>query len=98
MSVFVSKAYWTIWTDILPTEKEKRILLGIALEIAVKMVFINFIYTFGVESYLQIFGGPVGARLTMCASRLVMQDWHEHFNIRLKKSHLFEKLRGFLCR
>ena len=39
-------------------------------------------------------GGVIGARLTMCASRLVMQDWHENFVMRLKQSKLFEKLGG----
>ena len=79
-----------IWPTLLPTERETRMLIGIALEIAVKMVFTNFIYTFGGESYLQGFGGPIGARLTMCASRLVMQDWHENFVLRLKQSKLFD--------
>ena len=25
-------------------------------------------------------GGPIGARVTMCAARLVMQDWGEKYN------------------
>ena len=83
-----------VWPAVMPTERETRKLIGMALEIAVKMVFTNFIYTFGGESYLQGFGGPIGARLTMAASRLVMQDWHEHFILRLKESKLFEKLGG----
>jgi len=58
------------------------------------MVFTNFIYTFGGENYIQGFGGPIGARLTMCASRLVMHDWHENFVMRLKQSKFFEKLGG----
>jgi len=83
-----------IWPEELPNEKETRILIGIALEIAVKMVFNNFIYTFGGESFLQSFGGPIGARITMCVSRLVMQDWHEQFITRLRESKLFERLGG----
>ena len=81
-----------IWPDKLPNVKETKALIGIALEIAVKLVFTNFVYTFGGENYLQSFGGPIGARLTMCASRLVMQDWHENFILRLKQSKIFEKL------
>ena len=83
-----------IWPETLPTVRETKILIGIALEIAVKLIFNNFVYTFGGESYLQSFGGPIGARITMCDSRLVMQDWHEHFVERLKRSKLFEKLGG----
>ena len=30
----------------------------------------------------------------MCVSRLVMQDWHENFTIRLKASKIFEHLGG----
>ena len=65
-----------VWPEAVPTVRETKILIGIALEIAVKMVFTNFVYTFGGESFLQSFGGPIGARLTMCAARLVLQDWH----------------------
>ena len=83
-----------VWPDTIPTIREIKIMIGIALEIAVKLVFTNFVYTFGGESFLQGFGGPIGARLTMCASRLVMQDWHENFTMRLKQSKIFERLGG----
>ena len=49
------------------------------LEIAVSFFFDNFVYTFGEKSILQCGGGPIGARLTMCVSRLTMQDWWEQF-------------------
>ena len=48
-----------IWPEILPTVRETKLLIGIALEIAVKMVFTNFIYTFGGESYLRKARGPI---------------------------------------
>ena len=83
-----------VWPNETPTEKDMKELIGIALEIAVKLVFQNFIYTFGGNSFVQSFGGPIGARLTMCVSRLVMQDWHENFVLRLKESKLFEHLGG----
>ena len=57
-----------------PTEKEKRIMHGRVAEIGVRTVFRNFIYTFGGHVFLQKSGGPIGARVTMAASRLVMQD------------------------
>ena len=53
--------------------------MAIMLEISVSFFFDNFIYTFGGKEYLQCSGGPIGARLTMCISRLMMQDWWEKF-------------------
>ena len=64
------------------------------MEVAVGFFFKNFTYTFGGKKYLHLTGGPIGARLTMCVSRLVMQDWHENFIPRLKASKLFEHLGG----
>ena len=34
------------WPENLPTVRKTKILIGIALEILVKMIFSNFIYTF----------------------------------------------------
>ena len=44
------------------------------------MVFENFTYKFGGQYYKQMEGGPIGARLTMCAARLVMMQWAEEYN------------------
>ena len=46
-------------------------------EIGVRTVFENFTYKFGGKFYKQMEGGPIGARLTMCAARLVMMQWAE---------------------
>ena len=39
-----------------------------------------------------MFGGPIGARLTMCVAQLVMQQWREEYSMILKKSNLKELL------
>ena len=53
-----------------------------------RFFFENFVYTFGNKTFLQSTGGPIGARLTMCIARLVMQEWWEKFARILKKSNL----------
>jgi hypothetical protein len=62
-----------------PTMSEKRQLMGVVAEIGVRVLFENFVYTFAGQEYLQTGGGPIGARVTMAASRLVMQDWGETY-------------------
>ena len=84
------KSNWE-WPN-LPLNKEKiKILMGRALEISIKFFFNNFCYTFGGDLYTQVFGGPIGARLTMCAARIVMQQWREEYRELLDKSNLKEK-------
>ena len=39
------------------------------------MIFDNFCYQFEAKLYQQQSGGPIGARVTMCAARMVMQHW-----------------------
>ena len=46
-------------------------------EIGVRTIFQNFIYSFGGHNFIQMLGGPIGARVTMAAAKLVMQDWAE---------------------
>ena len=43
---------------------------------------------------MQTEGGPIGARLTMCVARLVLQEWHDKFAEILDKSGLREYLKG----
>jgi hypothetical protein len=71
-----------------PTEYQKRILLCRMAEIAVRVVWTNFCYEFGGEIYLQMEGGPIGARITMAASRLVMQEWAEGYRDILDRSEV----------
>ena len=67
-------------------------MIGVALEIAIVFFFKNFTYTFGGKLYVQTSGGPIGARLTMCAARLVLQQWREDFKVILEKAEIKEKL------
>ena len=57
------------------TEDQLLEIVGRCLEIAIRTVFENFTYNFGGKIYLQKEGGPIGNRLTMACSRVVMQDW-----------------------
>ena len=57
-------------------------------EIGTRAIFENFLYTFGGKAYQQSCGGPIGARVTMCAARLVMQDWGERYRQILESSSL----------
>ena len=66
-----------VWPSELPTEKEDILLIGIALAIA--------LYAFVGKRFLQCFGDPIGVKLTMCISRLVMQDWHENFTLQTRE-------------
>ena len=42
--------------------------MGAAIEIATVFFFKNFVYTFGGKLYVQMSGGSIGTRLTMCAA------------------------------
>ena len=81
------KSSW-IWPELKPTEKETKLLMAAMLEISVKFFFDNFVYSFGGENYVQGSGGPIGARITMCISRLVMQEWWEEFKAILDASNI----------
>ena len=39
-----------------------------------------------------MFGGPIGARLTMCVAKLVLQEWKEKYNVILNEAAIEEKL------
>ena len=64
------------------------------MELAVVFFFVNFCYTFGGKKYIQVDGGPIGARLTMAVARIIMQDWKDNFNLVLKDSNIIELLSG----
>ena len=68
--------------------------MAILLEITVNSFFRSFVYTYGGEYFIQGDGGPIGARLTMCVARLVLQDWYESFRAILDQSKIGEHLRG----
>ena len=67
-----------------PTEEEEKEIAGRVAEIGMRTVFKNFTYKFWGSSYRQRSGGPIGARVTMAASRLVMQDWGSTYRVSLE--------------
>ena len=87
------KSSW-LWPEREPTASETRKLMAIMLEISVVFFFEHFVYTFGGENLLQSKGGPIGARITMCIAKLVMQDWWDSFENILKKSSIQQLLRS----
>ena len=58
-----------------PTPTQRRQIISRCCEIGVRVIFENFTYKFGKNWYRQASGGPIGARVTMVAARLVMSDW-----------------------
>ena len=81
----IVKSSW-VWPKNEPTKAEIRTLMAIMLELSIGFFFDNFTYCFGGDIYLQGSGGPIGARLTMAISRLVMQQWWDDFSVILPKS------------
>ena len=80
-------SYW-VWPDREPTERHRQMMMARAAEIGTRTIFENFMFTFGGKNYLQTKGGPIGARVTMCAARLVMEDWGKRYTIILLNSGL----------
>ena len=68
------------------TELEKRKIRARVAEIGVRVLFENFTYRWGGDTYKQSSGGPIGCRVTMAVSRLVMQDWAENYREVLDRS------------
>ena len=65
---------WT-FPAVEPTNLEKKEMRGIMCEIGVRILWEKFSYRFGQKIYHQQSGGPIGARITMACSGLVMQQW-----------------------
>ena len=80
-------AQWT-FPAAKPTELERKEMIGRCAEIAVRAIFKNFCYSFGGKLYRQRSGGPIGLRITMACSRLVMQEWGERYESILIKADL----------
>ena len=58
-----------------PSEQQIREIQARCAEIATRFLFSNFCYKFQGKTYLQSKGGPIGARVTMAAARIVMSEW-----------------------
>ena len=76
---------WT-FPKIQPTERQNKVLEAKMAQIGVRTIFTNFMYEFGGEKFIQGSGGPIGARVTMAAARLVMQEWSEAYRKILEDS------------
>ena len=73
--------------------REQRMeIVGRCLEIAMRVVFENFSYMFGGKTFLQEEGGPIGNRLTMACSRVVMTEWGEKYLDILNKAGIVTTL------
>ena len=83
-----------LYSPITPTLAETRLIQGHVAEIGTRMIFQNFVYQFGAKAFHQQQGGPIGARVTMCASRMVMQHWARGYQAILLKAGLRIPLLG----
>ena len=70
-----------MWPDSEPTARHEQLMVARAAEIGTRTLFENFMFSFGGKNYLQAKGGPIGARVTMCAARLVMEDWGQRYTL-----------------
>jgi hypothetical protein len=77
-----------VYPPFTPTLKETRLIQGHVAEIGVRTLFDNFAYQFGGTAFHQQHGGPIGARVTMCAARMVMQHWARGYSGILIKAGL----------
>ena len=68
--------------------EEQSLLLGKALEIAVKTLFTTHLYQFGGKIYHQISGSPIGTRFSMSTSRVVMGKWDIELSNIMKKENI----------
>ena len=71
-----------------PSQEEEKELVSLVLEIAVRVLWENYCYDFGGQTFLQKEGGPIGQRPTMAASRIVMQDFFENYERVLLSANL----------
>ena len=71
-----------------PPEEVLRELIGMVAEVGIRILWSNYCYDFGGETYIQEEGGPIGQRPTMAASRLVVEDFFECYEEILKKAEL----------
>ena len=88
-----SRYKWSSQLEILSNQTARK-LMGFAMEIAVIFFFRNFTYTFGGDIFVQMFGGPIGARITMAVAKLVMQQWKNDYDKILERSGIQEWLSG----
>ena len=81
-----------VFPEIEPSEKQEKLAVAIVAEIAIKIIFKNFSYTFGGKTYLQKSGGPIGVRATGAVAQLVMENWARTYREILENSGVIVKL------
>ena len=87
---------WT-YPPVTPTPQQRKQIIGHVAEIGTRTIFENFCYQFGGKAYHQQEGGPIGARVTMCAARMVMQHWaREYTNILLQAGLRIPLMTGYV--
>ena len=64
-----------IFKDVEPSAHQMKLLLVACLGVAVETVFTLHTYRFGGSIWQQMFGGPIGLRLTAVCARLRMVRW-----------------------
>ena len=79
-----------------PTEEEKRRMIGALLEISIAASFNLHLYSFGGECYLQLGGGPIGSRLTMAVSKIVMLVWGRQVKEAIRRAGLRLYVEGLM--
>jgi hypothetical protein len=70
----LSKEKWA-FSPKTPNQEQRKLMLSKAIEVGVRECFRNHLYTFNGEVYRQTDGGPIGLRLSMAISRVVMAMW-----------------------
>ena len=71
-----------------PNRQERKMIVARVAEIGTRVIFENFTYQFGEDIFLQKSGGPIGARVTRAAARIVMQSWSRAYKSILLRSGL----------
>ena len=66
---------WTFRYDVEPPEEIRTRLMGKVIELTIKACWNHQLHKFGGVFYHQKSGGPIGKRITMACSRLVMIMW-----------------------
>ena len=77
---------WTFNTDLDPPREVVRKMIAMTLQLAVKACWELQVHQFGGKKYLQNKGGPIGMRITMACSRVVMIMWGREAVKRLRDS------------
>ena len=86
-----------VYPQRIPTSKQRRMIIGRVAEIGTREVFENFCYQFGGVAYHQQNGGSIGARVTMCVAKMVMQHWARGYtNILLKAGLKIPLMAGYV--